>query len=220
MTRLTLLATFAAASVAMPASATVYTLTFDRDAACDDLPCVNYEAISQSYGDVAGLDISYRTVDSPGDSDATGTVNYWDTDYGDLVDVAWGGFSASSGAAQIVFTVTGAATFSLLDMDFAGWPDTDRSSVVRLYTLDMTLLDFVDFNAPGVGHLNIACFGCTTPTGFVLEWGPEAFNAGIDNVRFELIADAAIPEPATWAMFIAGFGFVGAALRRRAPATA
>jgi hypothetical protein len=27
--------------------------------------------------------------------------------------------------------------------------------------------------------------------------------------------DAAVPEPATWAMLIAGFGFVGAAARRR-----
>lgn len=30
----------------------------------------------------------------------------------------------------------------------------------------------------------------------------------------------AIPEPATWAMLIAGFGLVGASLRRRRPATA
>jgi hypothetical protein len=30
----------------------------------------------------------------------------------------------------------------------------------------------------------------------------------------------AVPEPATWAMLIAGFGLVGAAMRRRTPATA
>ena len=34
--------------------------------------------------------------------------------------------------------------------------------------------------------------------------------AGLDNVRL-----AAVPEPATWAMMIAGFGFAGATLRRR-----
>lgn len=33
-------------------------------------------------------------------------------------------------------------------------------------------------------------------------------------------ASAAVPEPATWAMMIAGFGLVGAAMRRRVAATA
>lgn len=39
---------------------------------------------------------------------------------------------------------------------------------------------------------------------------------GIDNVRLSAIS-AAVPEPASWAMMIAGFGFVGAAARRRRP---
>ena len=34
----------------------------------------------------------------------------------------------------------------------------------------------------------------------------------LDNV---LVTQAAGPEPATWAMLIAGFGMVGAAMRRR-----
>jgi hypothetical protein len=40
---------------------------------------------------------------------------------------------------------------------------------------------------------------------------------GLDNVA---VADlgAGVPEPATWAMLIAGFGLVGAATRRRSPA--
>jgi hypothetical protein len=36
-------------------------------------------------------------------------------------------------------------------------------------------------------------------------------NGGLDNLVFN-----AVPEPATWAMMISGFGFVGAAMRRRA----
>ena len=35
------------------------------------------------------------------------------------------------------------------------------------------------------------------------------------NVNFEV---SAVPEPATWAMMIAGFGLAGAALRRRSKA--
>jgi hypothetical protein len=37
-----------------------------------------------------------------------------------------------------------------------------------------------------------------------------------DLIAFDVIGyDVAVPEPATWAMMIAGFGFVGAAMRRR-----
>ena len=40
----------------------------------------------------------------------------------------------------------------------------------------------------------------------------DAFGPAIDNVSVL----GAVPEPATWAMMIVGFGFIGAALRRRA----
>lgn len=42
-------------------------------------------------------------------------------------------------------------------------------------------------------------------------------SPSVDNVRLttRLIGVAAVPEPATWAMMLAGFGMTGAALRRR-----
>ncbi len=53
------------------------------------------------------------------------------------------------------------------------------------------------------------------------ETAPHGFWSG----RFTITAeggstDAAVPEPATWAMMIAGFGAVGATLRRRRTAAA
>jgi hypothetical protein len=43
----------------------------------------------------------------------------------------------------------------------------------------------------------------------------SADNVGplLDNVK--LTVDAGVPEPAAWAMMLAGFGLVGAAMRRR-----
>ena len=42
------------------------------------------------------------------------------------------------------------------------------------------------------------------------------YNDGFDNVAKGFIASAvAVPEPATWAMMLAGFGLAGATLRRR-----
>ncbi len=39
-------------------------------------------------------------------------------------------------------------------------------------------------------------------------------SANIDNINVTAVRGA-VPEPATWAMMIAGFGAVGVAMRRR-----
>ena len=45
-------------------------------------------------------------------------------------------------------------------------------------------------------------------------------TAFLDDVSASVSASGAVPEPATWAMLITGFGLVGAAMRRRGLATA
>jgi len=58
---------------------------------------------------------------------------------------------------------------------------------------------------------------------FSIRFGGAGFQGGldeswgIDNLALSALydRDAVIPEPATWAMLIAGFGLVGAAARRR-----
>jgi hypothetical protein len=46
------------------------------------------------------------------------------------------------------------------------------------------------------------------------------FSSSSNSFEFDNIAAGAVPEPATWAMLIMGFGFVGMALRRRQPGVA
>ncbi|HVF95101.1 MAG TPA: PEPxxWA-CTERM sorting domain-containing protein [Sphingomonas sp.] len=61
-------------------------------------------------------------------------------------------------------------------------------------------------------------------------WNNGIFAGGIDNVNFAFsggptnnfnfeVAAAAVPEPATWAMMLVGFGMVGGAVRTRRRAT-
>jgi hypothetical protein len=53
--------------------------------------------------------------------------------------------------------------------------------------------------------------------------GSEPAGFGIDNLRFGLpgqVVNPGVPEPASWAMLIAGFGLTGAAMRRRRPMAA
>ena len=50
-----------------------------------------------------------------------------------------------------------------------------------------------------------------------VDFNPAGSDDGlaIDNFRAEAITLGAVPEPSTWMMLIAGFGFIGAALRGR-----
>lgn len=49
-----------------------------------------------------------------------------------------------------------------------------------------------------------------------IDFGGTANQSGFDNITFgSSTPGSAVPEPATWAMMIAGFGMAGATLRRR-----
>ena len=60
-------------------------------------------------------------------------------------------------------------------------------------------------------------------TGVGSGWSPGTFIGAVDNVGFSFgqtsstfdFEVSAVPEPATWALMISGFGLAGAALRRR-----
>lgn len=55
--------------------------------------------------------------------------------------------------------------------------------------------------------------GDTSNTSFIADFAPNGFEESPDGSP--LFNASAVPEPATWAMMIAGFGLVGATLRRR-----
>jgi hypothetical protein len=46
-----------------------------------------------------------------------------------------------------------------------------------------------------------------------------SFNFVLNNVSASYVDVGAVPEPATWAMMIGGFGMVGGAMRRRRVST-
>jgi hypothetical protein len=100
--------------------------------------------------------------------------------------------------------------------------DTLRIGIVRSATLNLATLDGVAFNQSFGSGSDLLFFSPTA-------WGGNGFTAtgtlaitggggSANAIRFsvgDFAPNPAIPEPATWAMMIAGFGLVGATVRRR-----
>lgn len=81
----------------------------------------------------------------------------------------------------------------------------------------LTILGGSTFGAGNPGQLNFSL----VDDQLRLDWGGVQYNNGeVLNLGFSNLHGDPIPEPATWAMLILGFGTVGATLRRRNTAIA
>lgn len=111
------------------------------------------------------------------------------------------GFIDSNSILRITF----ASAVTSFGADFASFGTGQGSSIVSAAGSSL-----VAQNVPGVqfiGFVSDAPFTIVELLG-TFQTGGDGF--GFDNLAFS----SAIPEPATWAMMIFGFGLVGGALRR------
>jgi PEP-CTERM motif len=213
LTRSALAASAALAFASTSAQAATTVLTFDNNN-CGISSCGNGSTFLQSYGDQPGLDISYQSLNGPGNNTVTYTgLRYWAGNYGSLQNVIWGGNSDSFGVPEITFLLTAPGSITLNSLDFAGWPNTNRNTDFRVYDLAYNLL-FASgpLVAPGQGFAT-QNFNISSNSGLRLQWGPSGYNAGVDNLSFTLNSPA-VPEPATWMMMLVGFGLIGWSMRR------
>ncbi len=216
-------------AVAGQASATI--LTFNVSGGVS-----NHQNIPQNYGDnVAGspqaghsygfgaegttpnVVVDYGT---PGEDPAL-----WTTGYGDLVNVH---FNDADGDLTFTTTFTADANYlvNLHGFDLAsfftagqtinGLTITDLATATVLFSQGRTFVQ-------GVTH-NVYDFSANPLTGAQLRivvdltgLGSLSDDIGIDNIRFgqQLAPMPGIPEPATWAMMVGGFGLIGGVMRRR-----
>ena len=105
-----------------------------------------------------------------------------------------------------------------------GYFDAIGSTGIVAYARDGTVLGTFANTQIGVEFLGLGVAdGTAKIAGVGLRLvGNEPAGFDIDNLRFgvqgQVIVMPSVPEPATWAMMIAGFGLVGFAMRRRRPA--
>ena len=211
----------AAVAAASPASAVGTVLDFSG-AICTTDPCVSGSVIQTSYGDGVGVDVGYASYFvSSGDLNDP-FLRYWDLNYGDLVGVVWGGNNPSEFSSRITLTALPGYEISLLSFDigtFVGSSPTSPVLIESLGGIDISAAS-VDTLFPLHNHVTVGSAYFTD--GIALNWGPDGFNVGLDNIAFDVraITTGGVPEPATWAMMILGLGAAGSLIRRRRAALA
>jgi len=199
----------------MAAQATV--LTFDGNICDGGQACdVNVaNTLDQSYGDSAGVDVQYNYLipsANVGVSPAPvgDSLGWWDVEYSDLTNVAWGGTDGTTGTAQIFLKALGGSV-TLNGFDLGAWPNTD--AVTQIFIIDATdnSVLFLASSALISGAVHSSFSGpWTSTTGIAIQWGPDGYDVGIDNIDFTV---APVPEPGTLGLF--GLGLLGLSLTRR-----
>jgi hypothetical protein len=126
-------------------------------------------------------------------------------------------------AAKITVSRVDGGLFTIGSIDVA-------SQVGMMFAGNMdALFDFVLASGSVTSDYRVIDLGDTPTFTTIADFGTTQFrsfsiysdrNSGtgqikIDNLRVDAVG-APVPEPATWALMIAGFGAVGAAMRRRA----
>ncbi len=111
------------------------------------------------------------------------------------------------------------STFDVFSVDIADILNVGarNSGRFRFTFADNTQKSFDFVTDPNAG-LQTLVFDMKNVTG-MLFYADLGENIQIDNIRLEGSV-AAVPEPATWAMMIIGFGGIGATFRRRRQALA
>jgi len=206
----------AALSHAAPAGATAVLLTFEGfactgvDGGATDRNCAaQNDRIGADYGSTTGLAVTYDASENVGSV----TSLRYTTGAGSTEQ---GAFALAPGSELSLITFTPAAGYEVSFSSFS-WGNgtaTFVNYVLELVDADSNVLFHLEPNTEGSHVANTAYFS-----------GPLTFRFGnggsgaavVDNLALDLrqVSGPGVPEPATWAMMILGFGAAGTMARRR-----
>ena len=168
------------AATTLPAQAArSLTFTFPRLSDGSDIPA--------GYGDIPNaLSTEFSCEDGS-------RARYWKEDYSDLDGVAYG---CSSSSTQIVFKPEPGYSLKLLGLDFGAY-SSDRNSKLRIsegstVRLEEDPMQVLTSQRKSYEFDEFEFIRVSGGSELAISWGPDSYNVGIDNIRFQLIR---VPAP-------------------------
>jgi hypothetical protein len=215
--RILALVTACTLATSSPAIASTVNLDFSGNICNGSGTCIDGSRIDQSYGDIAGqVDVVYDANRSTAVSD---DMFYWSTGYEDLNDVAYGFFGG--GGASIALESQTGYEITLNGFDIAPYANRDRNTQIEIFDLfDNSSIFSQTYTPLTTAGATSLSFGNTSSSGFLINFGPDAWDIGIDNISFDVKAVSTttpIPLPAALPLLLAALGGM-AMLRRRTTA--
>lgn len=214
MKTLKLLGLLLSLQLSVPGLATADTLDFSGNicSASSDgsgamTGCSTGSYINQNYGDTALVDVAYIS--------ATGnnrSLLFWTGGYNELQGVLYSEGGDGNSRARIILDAADGYVVNLDSFFLGAWSFAERGTNVIVsngtdtYTFSGTVGSnnlatlFSGFGNAGIGNT------------VTIEWYNSAYNVGIDNIQFSV---AAVPEPQSVALMLAGLGLLGLVRRRQ-----
>lgn len=170
--------------------------------------------ISQSYGDVAGLvDMSYLYFEA-GQQLPSSSLTTWNRPgFDDLRYTAWAGYEVAGDTGQVSLASVDGSLVSLNSFDLGVW-NTGRGvpEIVRVFEIGRLQPVFTQaFSDNANQQHHTFDVNLQSTSGFVIRWS-SPYWAAIDNIVGSV---AAVPEPGTVALMLAGMLVVVGRVRRR-----
>lgn len=163
----------------------------------------------------------FQVISPPASVGGSNTINYNVIAFNEQQNITLGSNLSVNVGSMIALGTTVSSYY--VDFD-----PVANSTVTGTVTFDQQVLGIIDLTA-GLNGTN-SLFGNSSTTYFTgalagfeagdiatISGNTVSFNlsANTPGDAFRVITAAAVPEPATWSMFIGGFGLVGAAMRRK-----
>lgn len=226
----------AAIVAAAPAAAATFTWNFNNNLTAQTTGVGNYMTFSQTIGgETLNVRASAFSINSAGNTISAATVQRFGEGLGVLSSVDGNGSNSqhtvdNNGAYDFVlfqFSKTvSLGTGVLTPFTVANSYDNDASvfwgsTSTIAWNADITTANLPTFsgstNINGTASTAAMNLNPTGATGNLWIVAASLNNRdGADGFKLNMLKSTpAVPEPATWAMMIAGFGLVGSAMRRR-----